>query len=268
VRLVKGSHIIVPRLFDHDHAYIFQNPDRRIIFAIPYERDFTLIGTTDLEYHGDPAQVAIDDDETRYLCEMAARYFRKAIAPRDVVGSYSGVRPLLDDESADPSSVTRDYSLELETSAAPLLSVFGGKITTFRRLAEEALDRLAPVLGSSARPWTLGVPLPGGDMPGADFQRFEAAMRVAYPWLPAPLRHRYARAYGTRISRLLGTAGAMADLGVELAPGLHEAEVEYLRRHEFARTARDVLWRRTKLALHLPHTATANLDAWLATHPA
>ena len=152
VRLVKGSHIIVRRLFDHEFAYIFQNPDRRIIFAIPYERDFTLIGTTDLEYHGDPARVAIGDDETTYLCEMAGRYFRRPVAPRDVVGSYSGVRPLLDDESTDPSSVTRDYSLELETSGAPLLSVFGGKITTYRRLAEEAVDRLAAALGDSARP--------------------------------------------------------------------------------------------------------------------
>ncbi len=268
VRLVQGSHIIVPRLFDHDFAYIFQNPDRRIIFAIPYERDFTLIGTTDLEYHGDPARVAIGDDETRYLCEMAGRYFRRSVTPGDVVGSYSGVRPLLDDESTDPSSVTRDYSLELETSGAPLLSVFGGKITTYRRLAEEAVDRLAPALGSSAGPWTRGVPLPGGDMPAADFTRFEATLGITCPWLPAPLRHRYARAYGTRIARLLGAATSMAGLGAELAPGLHEAEVTYLRRHEFARSAQDILWRRSKLALHLPRAETAELDAWIAAHPA
>jgi glycerol-3-phosphate dehydrogenase len=258
----------VPRLFDHEFAYIFQNPDRRIIFAIPYESDFTLIGTTDLEYHGDPAQVAIGDDETRYLCEMAGRYFRRPVTPGDVVGSYSGVRPLLDDESTDPSSVTRDYSLELETTGAPLLSVFGGKITTFRRLAEEALDRLAPALGVSKGPWTRGVPLPGGDMPGADFLRFEASVALRCPWLPAPLRHRYARAYGTRITRLLGAATSLAGLGAELAPGLHEAEVDYLRRHEFARTSQDILWRRSKLALHLPPGATADLDAWIASHPA
>jgi glycerol-3-phosphate dehydrogenase len=268
VRLVKGSHVIVPRLFDHDFAYIFQNPDRRIIFAIPYERDFTLIGTTDVEYHGDAASVAIDDDETRYLCEMAGRCFRKRLSPHDVVGSYSGVRPLLDDESTDPSSVTRDYSLELDTSGAPLLSVFGGKITTFRRLAEDALDRLAPALGSAAGPWTRGRPLPGGDMPGADFPRFEASLARSHPWLPASLRHRYARAYGTRVTRLLGRATAIADLGAELAPGLHVAEVEYLRRHEFARTAQDILWRRSRLGLHLPRATATELDAWIALHPA
>jgi glycerol-3-phosphate dehydrogenase len=268
VRLVKGSHIIVPRLFEHEFAYIFQNPDRRIIFAIPYERDFTLIGTTDLEYRGDPACVAIDGDETAYLCEMADRYFRRPIAPGEVVATYSGVRPLLDDESADPSSVTRDYSLEFDDSGPPLLSVFGGKITTFRRLAEEAVDRLAPALGAAARPWTSGAPLPGGDMPDADFGRFEASLATAYPWLPAALRHRYARAYGTRVARLIGAATSLADLGAALAPGLYEAEVAYLRRHEFARTAQDILWRRSKLSLHLPPGATAKLDAWLAAHPA
>jgi glycerol-3-phosphate dehydrogenase len=268
VRLVKGSHIIVPRIFAHEYAYIFQNPDRRIIFAIPYERDFTLIGTTDLEYRGDAARVAIDADETSYLCEMATRYFRRPVTPRDVVASYAGVRPLLDDESTDPSSVTRDYSLELDSPGAPLLSVFGGKITTFRRLAEEAVDRLAPVLGLRAAPWTHAAPLPGGDMPGADFERFEASLQVAFPWLPAQLRHRYARAYGTRTALLVGTATSVAGLGAELAPGLHVAEVEYLRRHEFARTAEDMLWRRSKLALPLPRDAAAVLGSWLAAHPA
>jgi glycerol-3-phosphate dehydrogenase len=212
--------------------------------------------------------VAIGDDETRYLCEMASRCFRRRVSPRDVVGSFAGVRPLLDDESTDPSSVTRDYSLELDASGPPLLSVFGGKITTFRRLAEEALDRLAPTLGTAARPWTAGAPLPGGDMPGADFPRFEASLAFDYPWLHGPLRHRYARAYGTRITKLLGAAGAMADLGPELVPGLHAVEVEYLRRHEFARTAQDILMRRSRLALHLPRDAGAALDAWLAAHPA
>jgi len=268
VRLVKGSHIIVPRIFDHEFAYIFQNPDRRIIFAIPYERDFTLIGTTDLEYHGDPARVAIAADETRYLCGMADRYFRKPIRPEDVVATYSGVRPLLDDESTDPSSVTRDYSLELEAGDAPLLSVFGGKITTFRRLAEEAVERLAPALGVSRGPWTSGVPLPGGDMPGADFTAFERSLELSYPWLPAPLRHRYARAYGTRIGPLLGGGRSLADLGAPLAPGLYPAEVNYLREHEFARTAQDILWRRSKLGLHLACDTAATLDGWLATHPA
>jgi len=268
VRLVKGSHIIVPRMFEHEFAYIFQNPDRRIIFAIPYERDFTLIGTTDLEYRGDPAQVAIGADETRYLCEMADRYFRRPVDPKDVVASYSGVRPLLDDESADPSSVTRDYSLELESAGAPLLSVFGGKITTYRRLAEEAVDRLAPAFGRALPHWTSRVPLPGGDMEGADFDRFEQSLARSHAWLPTPLRHRYARAYGTRVTALLGAATGMSDLGEALAPGLHEAEVSYLRRYEFARTASDILWRRSKLGLHLPPDTAAVLDRWLASHPA
>ncbi len=268
VRLVKGSHIIVRRMFEHEFAYIFQNPDRRIIFAIPYERDFTLIGTTDLEYHGDAAQVAIGADETRYLCEMADRYFRRTLGPQDIVASYSGVRPLLDDESSDPSSVTRDYSLELESPGAPLLSVFGGKITTYRRLAEEAVDLLAPASGRTLAHWTRRIPLPGGDMEGADFDRFEQSLARSHAWLPAPLRHRYARAYGTRINALLGAASRMPDLGEEIAPGLHEVELSYLRRHEFARTATDILWRRSKLGLHLPDDTTAALDGWLATHPA
>lgn len=171
VRLVKGSHIVTRRLFDHDHAYIFQNPDKRIIFAIPYERDFTLIGTTDVEYRDDPSRVAIDRDETRYLCESINRYFKRKISPADVCWTYSGVRPLLEDENADnPSAVTRDYRLELDGGdGAPLLSVFGGKITTFRKLAEEATDMLGGALGASRGAWTAGVPLPGGDIADARF---------------------------------------------------------------------------------------------------
>ncbi|MHA7162714.1 glycerol-3-phosphate dehydrogenase, partial [Burkholderia pseudomallei] len=174
VRLVKGSHIITPRLFDHDHAYIFQNPDKRIIFAIPYERDFTLIGTTDVEYRDDPSRVAIDRDETRYLCESINRYFKRKISPADVCWTYSGVRPLLEDENADnPSAVTRDYRLELDDGeGAPLLSVFGGKITTFRKLAEEATDMLGGALGAARGAWTAGVPLPGGDIANARFAPF------------------------------------------------------------------------------------------------
>jgi glycerol-3-phosphate dehydrogenase len=192
VRLVKGSHIIVRRMFEHDYAYIFQNPDRRIIFAIPYEREFTLIGTTDVEYPGDAADVVIDADEQRYLCEMASRYFRRSVTTADIVACYSGVRPLLDDESSDPASVTRDYSLELDDSSTPLLAVFGGKITTFRKLAEEAVDRLAPILRAPGARWTARAPLPGGDLPGADFARFLATLQQRLPWLPAPLARRYA----------------------------------------------------------------------------
>ncbi|WP_063532865.1 glycerol-3-phosphate dehydrogenase [Burkholderia sp. MSMB1589WGS] len=268
VRLVKGSHIVTRRLFDHDHAYIFQNPDKRIIFAIPYEHDFTLIGTTDVEYRDDPSRVAIDRDETRYLCESINRYFKRKISPADVCWTYSGVRPLLEDENADnPSAVTRDYRLELDGGdGAPLLSVFGGKITTFRKLAEEATDMLGGALGASRGAWTAGVPLPGGDIANARFAPFAEAFAKRHPWLPAALARRYARAYGTRAERVIGQAKSLAGLGAELAPGLYEAELRYLRDAEWASCADDVLWRRSKLGLHVaPGTlehVTAALDAW------
>ena len=268
VRLVKGSHIVVPRLFDHAFAYIFQNVDRRIIFAIPYERDYTLIGTTDVDYQGDPARVAIDANEVGYLCNVASRYFTRTIVPSDVVYRYSGVRPLLEDESSDPSSVTRDYTFELNRDGAPLLSVLGGKITTYRRLAEDALHKLLPALGVSVAPWTHGVPLPGGDMPNADFEAFRATLTGRYPLLPAALLDRWARAYGTRIDRLLGRATATVQLGEEVLPGLHAAEIDYLRREEWATTAEDILWRRSKLGLHLGAAAPGLLDEWLAANPA
>ena len=268
LRLVKGSHVVVPRLFDHDYAYLFQNPDGRILFAIPFERAFTLLGTTDLEYRGDPGQVAIEDEEVRYLCAMAGRYFRQPVDPGSVVASFSGVRPLLDDAAGNPASVTRDYSLEVDDEPPPLLTVFGGKITTYRRLAEEAVGKLLPLLGSGdLRPWTDAVPLPGGDMPGADFDLYLGRLRADTPWLPPALAHRLARAYGSRTAALLGPARALADLGEPVLPGLFEAEIDWLRRHEFARTADDILWRRSRLALHLPRDASIRLDAWLAAHP-
>jgi glycerol-3-phosphate dehydrogenase len=266
VRLVKGSHIVVPRLFDHRFAYIFQNEDRRIVFAIPYEHDFTLLGTTDVDYYGDPAAVSIGPEELEYLCELANRYFVRTISPREVLWSFSGVRPLLADESRDPMSVTRDYALELERRPAPLLSVFGGKITTYRRLAEEAVNLLSPLLGTRAAPWTAIAKLPGGDLPAGRFAVFLRTVERRYPWLPARLLQRYAHAYGTRIARMLGSAAALADLGAELLPGLYEREVEYLCREEFARTAVDILWRRSKLGLHLLETDLAPLERWLAAH--
>ncbi|MBR8242093.1 glycerol-3-phosphate dehydrogenase [Burkholderia multivorans] len=270
VRLVKGSHIVTRRLFDHDHAYIFQNPDKRIIFAIPYERDFTLIGTTDVEYTSDPARVAIDRDETQYLCDSINRYFKRKISPADVHWTYSGVRPLLEDENAaNASAVTRDYRLEMDDGeGAPLLSVFGGKITTFRKLAEEAGDMLCRALGRDAPAWTAGAPLPGGDIADAKFDAFADAFAKRHRWLPAPLARRYARAYGTRAARVVGNAQSLADLGAEIVPGLFEAELRYLRDTEWATCAQDVLWRRSKLGLHVaPGTldaASAALDAWFA----
>ena len=271
LRLVKGSHIVVGKLFDHDHAYIFQNPDKRIIFAIPYEGDFTLIGTTDVEHHGAIGAARIDAAEVAYLCKQASRYFERPVTPPDVVWSYSGVRPLLDDESGDPSAVTRDYALELDAGAqaAPLLSVWGGKITTFRKLGEEAADLLAPTLGTTRGAWTHDAHLPGGDLsawigaprrPDADFTRFVQALAQRHPALPVALCWRLARGYGSRIELLLGNTG----LGAEVAPGLHEAELNYLHAHEWARSADDVLWRRTKLGLHLNDGERAAVAAWCA----
>ncbi len=273
LRLVKGSHIVVPKMFEHDHAYIFQNPDKRIIFAIPYEDAFTLIGTTDVEHHGAVGEARIDESETSYLCEQASRYFAKPVTPKDVVWSYAGVRPLLDDESGDPSAVTRDYLLELDTAQAPLLTVWGGKITTFRKLAEEAADLLAAPMGTARGAWTHGAPLPGGDLsawigkaqrPDTDFARFAQAMVARYPKLPTTLCQRLARAYGARIDLVL--ANTEHGLGAEVAPGLFEAELHYLHEHEWARNADDVLWRRSKLGLHLSAAERAAVADWCAKH--
>ncbi len=218
LRLVKGSHIVVKKLFDHDHAYIFQNPDKRIIFAIPYEGDFTLIGTTDVEIQGAPGSARVDADETAYLCAQASRYFTQPVLPADVVWSYAGVRPLLDDASGDASAVTRDYLLEFDAAAgAPLLSVWGGKITTFRKLAEEAADGLVQRLGEQRPAWTAPALLPGGDLsawigppqrPDLDIQRFIAELGKRHPQLPAKLLQRWARCYGALVAQVLGDGHA------------------------------------------------------------
>jgi glycerol-3-phosphate dehydrogenase len=270
LRLVKGSHIVVRKLFDHDHAYLFQNPDKRIIFAIPYEGDFTLLGTTDVEIHGAPDSARIDADEVAYLCEQASRYFARPVVPADVVWSYSGVRPLLDDESGSASAVTRDYLLEFDAEpGAPLLSVWGGKITTYRKLAEEATELLLKRLGEPGRArWTGQGQLPGGDLsdwigpaqrPDLDMRRFAGVLAQRYPQLPAAVRARWARLYGARVALLLAPG---ASPGEEVAPGLYAAELDYLHRHEWARSAEDVLWRRTKLGLHLGAQDRARVLQW------
>jgi glycerol-3-phosphate dehydrogenase len=271
LRLVKGSHVVVKKLFEHGHAYIFQNPDKRIIFALPYEGDFTLIGTTEVEHHGEIGAARVDDDEVAYLCEQVSRYFDRPVLPSQVVWSYCGVRPLLDDESGDPSAVTRDYALELDNAAAPLLTVWGGKLTTFRKLAEDAAELLAAPLGATRGAWTRGAFLPGGDLsewigppqrPDDDFARFVRALGTRHPQLGAALCLRLARCYGTRTQTLLA-AGA---LGAEVASGLFEAELHYLHACEWARTADDVLWRRTKLGLHLPAAGVAAVRRWCDDH--
>ena len=264
-RLVKGSHIVVPRLYDGPQAYILQNDDRRIVFVLPYEQDFSLIGTTDVPFTGDPAHVTIDASETDYLCRAVSRVFQKPVRPAEVVHSFSGVRPLQDSGEAKAAAVTRDYKLHLENEPAPMLSVFGGKITTYRRLAEHAMEMLVPIL-SPPKPgaWTAGPPLPGGDI--ASFDAFLAEAAARYPFLPAPVLARMAHAYGTRLHTMLAGVTGLAGLGEDFGAGLHAAELRYLRDHEWARTAADVLWRRSKLGLRLDPAQRARVGAWMEAH--
>lgn len=266
-RQVKGSHVVVPKLFEHEYAYLFQGADGRVVFAIPYEGDYTLIGTTEMDYSGDLATPAIAEPEIEYLLAMANRYFAGHLVRRDVVWTFAGLRPLLADPADRATSVTRDYVLDVDTGGAPLASIYGGKLTTYRQLAEDVVDRLAPYLGCTAPRWTAGQVLPGGDLPDADFAAFLESLAARHPWLPASLLRRYARAYGTRTERLLQGAAAPADLGVEVLPGLHAREIDYLRREEWAVTADDILFRRSKLGLHVAADGAARLDAWLARSP-
>ncbi|WP_018261766.1 glycerol-3-phosphate dehydrogenase [Methylobacterium sp. WSM2598] len=266
VRLVQGSHIVVRRLFRHDRAYIFQNPDGRIVFAIPYERDFTLIGTTDRDYRGDPAAVAASEEEIAYLCAAASEYFREAIRPQDVVWTYSGVRPLYDDGAGKAQEATRDYVLTLDAGGdrAPLLSVFGGKITTYRRLAEAALEQLRDHLGAARAPaWTARARLPGGDFPATGYAALAAAIRREYPFLDPAHAARLVRAYGTEAREILQGARGPADLGRVFGADLTEREVRYLMRREWAVGAEDVLWRRSKLGLRLSPAEAAALDGFM-----
>lgn len=265
VRLIKGSHIIVSRLYQGDHAFLLQHPDGRVVFTIPYEQEFTLIGTTDVPYERDPASVAITREEIDYLCETVNGYFLRQITAEDVKWSYAGVRPLHDDAEAKASEVTRDYKLELADTShlPPLLSVFGGKITTYRRLAEMALHRLEPFIGGASENWTDDVPLPGGELPHGDFEGFLDGVRRRWPFLPEPLARRLAHAYGTRISDFIAAARSLEDLGTHFGAGLTRAEVDYLRTHEWAQSADDILWRRTKLGLHMTPAERHSLKHYL-----
>ncbi len=261
LRLVKGSHIIVPRKYPGEHAYIFQNGDGRVVFAIPYERDFTLVGTTDQLFEGDLDTVRISREERAYLREAAGEYFKSGISDNEIVSTYAGVRPLYDDNAARNSTVTRDYVFELEAQdGAPILSVYGGKITTFRKLAEHALGKLASHLAMGPK-WTRAAPLPGGEM--ADFAVFLRRAGERYAWIPPEMLLRLARAYGTRIDRVIGTADGLDRLGDHFGGDLYEAELRYLVAEEFARTPQDILWRRSKLGLHLPAETERRVADWL-----
>lgn len=266
-RRVRGSHIVTRKLFDHDYAYIFQLPDSRICFAIPYEQDFTLIGTTDRDHAGSLVEIAASDDEIDYLCEAASTYFAKPVTRADVVWTYSGARALVDDGSGRPEAATRGYRLPLTAAqdGAPLLGVYGGKITSYRHLAEEAVDALAARIPALAEPaWTAGAALPGGDFPKGEQAGLIAALGARYPFLEGAHAARIARAYGSRAERWLGDAKGWPDLGRQFAAGLTEAEIAYLRDTEWAETAEDLLWRRSKLGLHMSEAERAEVEAFLS----
>jgi len=266
VRHVKGSHIVVPRIHDAPHAYILQNADNRIVFVIPYQDAFSLIGTTDVpvEHYAHPV---ISDEETYYLLTLANTYVERPLAVSDIVWSYSGVRPLYDDGTSDPSAITRDYVLQLDAGRdaanAPVLSIFGGKITTYRKLAEAALAELRPFFPAMGPSWTHAAPLPGGDLPGGDRDAWLAELRQRYPALPADLLRALARRHGTRALAVLADTRSPADLGEDFGAELTEREIRYLQRDEWAVTADDVLWRRTKCGLAMTGAARARVAEFL-----
>ncbi|NEJ72002.1 glycerol-3-phosphate dehydrogenase [Rhizobium phaseoli] len=270
VRLVQGSHIVVKKKFDGPRAYFFQNPDNRIIFAIPYEGDFTLIGTTDRDYTADPKDVRISEEETIYLCNAASEYFNEPVRPQDIVWTYSAVRPLYDDGASKAQEATRDYVLKLdgEGSSAPLLNVFGGKLTTYRRLSEHALEKIGAAIGVKGAPWTAKSHLPGGDFPVQGYDAEVADLKRLYPFLADQHARRLVRRYGTRVKALLGEARGVDDLGRLFGGDLYEAEVTYLVKHEWARHAEDVLWRRTKDGLRLSREQAQSLEEYMAAMPA
>ncbi|MFN0115193.1 MAG: glycerol-3-phosphate dehydrogenase [Paracoccaceae bacterium] len=264
IRLVRGSHIVTPRLYDHDKCYFFQGEDGRIIFAIPYETDFTLIGTTDKDHQGDPATAVCTEDEADYLCAFASRYFAKPVGRADIVWTYSGVRPLYNDGAKSATAATRDYVLSLDSSGPPILSVFGGKITTYRKLAEAAVAKIAPHLGVTRGDWTAGVALPGGDFPVDGVPHLIASLQKRYPFLTDFWARRLVRAYGTEAVKVLGTARSAADLGCGFGATLTEREIGWLMAREYARTAEDVVWRRSKLGLRMTAEEIAALEAFMA----
>ncbi len=266
VRLVKGSHIVVPRLFEGTHAYILQHTDRRVVFVMPFEADFSLIGTTDIVLSGPPEGAAVEAGEIAYLCDVVSSYFKAVVQPSDVVWSYTGVRPLFDDEAEDPSSVTRDYVLDLDIreGEAPLLSVFGGKITTYRQLAEEALADMESYFPDMGAAWTEDAPLPGGDMANEDLEAFIEQLRSHYPNLDPAMLAAMARRHGALSETILGEARQPVDLGQDFGAGLFAREIDYMIAHEWARTGDDVLWRRSKAGIHMSAEQRAAVADYVA----
>jgi glycerol-3-phosphate dehydrogenase len=273
VRLVKGSHIVTRKFWQGEQAYLLQNHDKRVIFVNPYEGDLALIGTTDIPVEGRPEDAAIDEQEIGYLLEVIARYFRIPPTRSDIVHAFSGVRPLYDDKAENPSAVTRDYIFDVDPKlprpdAGPILSIFGGKITTYRKLAEHALDKLKPFFPEMRSAWTASAALPGGEMPGADFERWSAAFAAQRSWLPPALARHYARLYGTRADALLAGCSGMADLCGHFGGLLYEREARFLIAEEWAESADDILERRTKHGLHLSPANRAAFGDWLAQRSA
>jgi glycerol-3-phosphate dehydrogenase len=266
VRLVKGSHIVVPRMYAGEQAYVLQNPDRRIVFVIPYQEQFTLIGTTDVEWPGEPAAVSISPAEAEYLCRTVNGYFKRPVAPSDVVWSYAGIRSLRGDAGSKASELTRDYSLELEApeGGAPVLTVFGGKITTYRPLAEQVMSRLAPYWPDLPAPWTAKLPLPGGDFPDGGLPEYLAQAQRRWPFLPPAQLRRLVHAYGTRLARLLDGVTTNQAMGEDFGGGLTRIEVDYLRREEWACGVEDLYWRHTKTGLHASAADQQRLAAYLS----
>jgi len=263
VRLVKGSHIIVPKFWEGQQAYLMQNHDKRVIFVNPYEGDKALIGTTDIPWQGNADAVTADDSEQQYLIDAVNRYFKIKLSASDVITRFSGVRPLFDDGKGNPSAVTRDYVFDLdEQQQLPLLHVFGGKITTFRKLAEHALQKLAPFFPQMGADWTRDATLPGGEIAHADFESFLQQQKERYPWMPHALCKHYARLYGARLPQIIGEATSVAGLGQHFGALLYEAEVRYLVDKEWAQQAEDILWRRTKHRLHLTDAQQQAFADW------
>ncbi|WP_282606063.1 glycerol-3-phosphate dehydrogenase [Pelagibius sp. Alg239-R121] len=263
VRLVKGSHLVVPKFWDGPQAYLVQNSDKRVIFINPYENDLCLIGTTDTPYSGKADDVTVDDKEVDYLLSAVNRYFRKQLSVEDVIHRFSGVRPLYDDAAENPSAVTRDYVFDLDASkGAPLLSIFGGKITTYRKLAEHALQKLQPYFPGLGPDWTASSVLPGGGIENADYSAFHAAVKQRYSWLPDSLADHYGRLYGTRLHDLLGQSNSLSELGIHFGGDFYEAEARYLMDREWAMTTEDILERRTKHGLHLSKEQRQSFEAW------